>query len=299
MIPPIYDEIGPVLADSFRIESVWECGGTINRCLLGESEAMVLARVAMGEAPGNLNDRVYIMWNIKLRAALGFKEALPGYLARPDRWGPETSIYVEALCNGGCQYAPVRAAEGIYFPCLELKETHALRPMLCPTDEQLDAFWWTWTIAEGILQSDLSRFPEALRGFDSFRSPQITWHGQANRPGGLRSVQFFPWGNIWRDEYPQDNEFWRGFPSTPAPTMTTTPVPSRTASPSPTLRPSPTHATVIPSPTPTPVALVGREDAADVGMFFGALILTSVILFIGHLLDLRRLARREWNGHRR
>jgi hypothetical protein len=319
-VPPIYYEIGPELVDQFRIESVWACGGSMNRCLLGESEAMVLARVAMGEAPHSLSDRVYVMWNIKLRAALGFKEALPGYLANPERWGPETSIYVEALCNGGCQYAPVRAADGIFFPCKELAESHALRPMLCPTDEQLDAFWWTYTIAEGIVVTDLSRYPEWLKGYDSFRSPQVAWYGTINRPGGLRSIQFFGRGNIWRDEYEQDNAFWESFDAdawhyitecrkdaacwaeylsvaglnamqTPVPAATITPEPSwtPTATAHATLSVRADRATVERSPAPA----VSKEDATDLVSFFAALVGTAVILFIGHLLGMRRASRRK------
>ena len=240
------------MADQFRIESVWTCGGSINRCMHAESDALILARVAMGEAPHSLSDRVYVMWSIRLRAALGFKEALPGYLAVPNRWGPETSIAVEALCNGGCQYSPVRAADGIYFPCEELDGRHALRSMLCPTDEQLGDFYLTWQFAEDIAFANLDEFPLQLRGFESFRSPTITWINQVNRPGGRRSVLFFPGGNIWRDEYPQDDVFWEEWdtfsaeavlPATAVPTST--PVP--TASLTPTVLPSPTiGATLIP-----------------------------------------------------
>ncbi|MGH9158183.1 MAG: hypothetical protein ACRD1K_20635 [Acidimicrobiales bacterium] len=260
VVPPIYEQIGPGLVDQFRIESVWTCGGSVNRCMHAESDPLILARVAMGEAPHSLSDRVYIMWSIRLRAALGFKESLPGYRAVPNRWGPETSIAVEALCNGGCQYSPVRAAEGIYFPCQELAETHALRSMLCPTDEQLEDFYLTWTFAEAIAFARFDEFPLELRGYESFRSPDVTWHGQVNRPGGLRSAQFFRRGNIWRDEFPQDNVFWKEFDwkgfwesLSPTPSATSTPPAIATISPPsptapPTLTPRPTSATVEPGP---------------------------------------------------
>ena len=150
------------------------------------------------------------MWSIKLKAALGFKEALPGWKAPDDRWGPETSIYVETLCNGGCQYSPIRVADQIYFPC-ELDERHALRSMLCPTDDQLSDFWVTWMFAQDILEADLSLFPEPLKGYENFRSPQIDGEGRFYREGGHRSRQFFPRGNIWRDEYEQDEVFWERY----------------------------------------------------------------------------------------
>lgn len=205
---PIINEIGVDLVGQWRIESVWDCGGTVNRCMHAESAALVLTRVAMGEAPDSLSDRVYIMWSIKLNGALGYKEALPGWRLPDDRWGPPTGIYVEALCNGGCQYSPVRAAEQIFFPC-ELSKHHALRSMLCPTDDQLGSFWLTFMFANQILQSDWNDFPDTLRGYEHFRSPTIDGEGRFHRDDGVRSRQFFPGGNIWRDEHPQDDEFWR------------------------------------------------------------------------------------------
>ena len=48
---PLVDEIGADLVDQWRMETVWDCGGTVNRCMHTESEAMVLTRVSMGEAP--------------------------------------------------------------------------------------------------------------------------------------------------------------------------------------------------------------------------------------------------------
>lgn len=280
---PIIDEIGAELVDRFRIESVWTCGGSMSRCLHAESDPLILTRVAMGEAPHSLSDRVFIMWSIRLRAALGFKEALPGYLAVPDRWGPETSIAVEALCNGGCQYAPVRTVDGIYFPCEELDEHHALRPMLCPTDEQLEDFYWTWTFAEAIAFANMDHFPVELRGYESFRSPTITGPGQFNRVGGLRSIQFFRGANIWRDEFPQDNAFWDQFP-----------IPTQTATPFPTATPVPTGtaavlstATVSATLDVVPTVSIKKEDPIELIYCFplGASVLAGAILT---LRDLRR-----------
>lgn len=203
---PIVEELGE-LVDQWRMETVWDCGGTVNRCMHTESEALVLARVALGEAPNSMGDRFYIMWSIKLNAALGFKEALPGWRRPEASWGPPTSIYVEALCNGGCQYSPVRAAEQIFFPC-ELSQYHALRSMLCPTDEQLMEFYWTVFFAEIIVASDLEKFPGPLKGYEHFRSPTIDGEGRFHREGGERSRIFFSGGNVWRDEYSEDDIFW-------------------------------------------------------------------------------------------
>ena len=289
------DAIGPDLVDAWRIDSVWTCGGSMNRCMHGESDALVMARVAMGEAPGSLSDRVYVMWSIKLRAALGFKEALPGWRAPDDHWGPETGIQVEALCNGGCQYTPVRAADGIYFGCL-LSEHHALRAMLCPTDEQLQDFAWTVAFAEAIAEAPLTDMPEEMRGYESFRSPQVTWHGQRNREGGLLSRQFFLGGNIWRDEYPQDNLWWERADGRAAEMRVeelATPRPTRTPTPSasPTLRPSPTSATLAAPSRGDELPETNQEEAIGDGQGIGAIValaIPALIIVMWTVLEARR-----------
>ncbi len=210
--PPIVKFIGEELVEQFRITTweIWHVGdGSINGVMWTESDALVLTRVSMGEAPGSFDDRVYVMWSIRLRAHLGYKNAgaYGGWRAQPDRWGPPTSIKEEALCNAGCQYEPVRSTFGIYFP-LAIKEYSHIRAMVSPTDAQLPDFYLTYLAAEQIMADDIYGMPKALRGYESFRSPQVTWIGQFNRSGGLRSERFFADGNIWRDEYSEDNEFW-------------------------------------------------------------------------------------------
>jgi hypothetical protein len=182
--------------------------------MMGEPEEMILARVAMGEAPSDLNDRIYVMWLIRLRSELGFKNARlshgwcgDDWCYEPGRWGERTTIRVEALCVGGCQFSPARVAQRIYYPC-QLPDVDPMRKMLCPTDDQLADFEATVDAARMILGLPLDAFPEEMRGYDNFRSPTITGPGQFNRQGGLRSVQFWRHGNIWRDEFVDDNLFW-------------------------------------------------------------------------------------------
>ena len=94
---PFADFISHELVEQFRIttDEIWHEGnGSINGYMKTESNAMVLTRVSMGESPGCLDDRIMIMWNIRLRAELGFKKARShgGWRAEPDRWGPPTTI---------------------------------------------------------------------------------------------------------------------------------------------------------------------------------------------------------------
>jgi len=212
---PVSDLIGAALVDAFRIEDGWRCGGSAQRCMWGEDDALILARVAIGESPSSPNDQIYIMWLIRFRAYLGFKNAgaYSGWENDPARWGPATSIKREALCSGGCQFSPVRAADDIYFGC-SLRDTHPLRKMLCPTDEQLPDFAFAYGAAQQIVAAPITDFPVELRGYDNFRSPSITGPGQFNGGGGLRSAQFWPRANIWRDEFTDDNLFWAAIDET-------------------------------------------------------------------------------------
>ena len=207
--PPIVEFIGPELVDQFRITSaeIWDAGGSIQAVMETESDAMVLTRIAMGEAPSSFDDRVWVMWSIKLRAELGYKRAgyYSGYRTLHGRWGPPTSIKHEALCNGGCQYAPVEATFGVYFP---LSLSGHLRAMVSPTDEQLPDFYLTWLVAQEIVSLGLWQMPPAMRGYDNFRSPTVGWVGTIRRPGGAPSIRPFPAGNIWYDDEEADNIWW-------------------------------------------------------------------------------------------
>lgn len=234
--PPLPLFVDPTLLEQIRIVNAFDCGGDAERCMWQESDAMVMARIAMGEAPDSINDRIYIMWNIRMRAELGFGGSAyySGSRSTPDAWGPSTTIKEEALCDGGCQFSPARAASNVYFPCA-LSEGNPMRAMLCPTDDQLPGFLMTYAAADYILRAPLSEMPVELRGYDGFRSPQVSWVGRIDHAGGLRSRRFFPNGNIWRDEYEKDNVFWervalRGT-ATPTPTITPTPRPTRTLLP--------------------------------------------------------------------
>lgn len=202
--------VGPATADAWRIENAWPCGGGADCCVAEESDAMVLTRIALAESPSSVNDQVYIMWLIRLRAELGYKEAgyQSGYRDMYARWGPPTTIKQEALCNAGCQFQPAQAIDDVYFPC-NLSTTSNLRLMLCPTDDQLPLFSFAHKAAVRVLVAPLSDFPVELRGYDEFRSPSVTGPGQFNRPGGLRSIQFWQGANIWRDASPDDNLFWK------------------------------------------------------------------------------------------
>ena len=207
---PIEYFVGLDMVRKIRIttQDIWDAGSVAD-VMWNEEDALVLTRIAMGEAPNSFNDRVYVMWNIRLRAELGFKNAghNSGYRSIPDRWGEETSIKHEALCSMGCQYSPARAVEDIYFP-LNTENSH-IRKIIYPVDEDLIDFLITYRMALQILDADFdSAFPEELKGYDGFRAPDISWIGRIDWKGGLPSVQFFARQNIWRDEYDKDNVYW-------------------------------------------------------------------------------------------
>lgn len=209
---PTEDFLGPELVDSFRITTweFWYVGsGSMNGVMEIEEDALVLTRVAMGEAPTSLDDRIYIMWLIRLRAKLGFKNAAyRGWDPPLDVWGPPTTIKQEALCWRGCQFSPARIADWTPFPA-SLPESSPIRAMLHPTDQQLPAFAITYEAAQWVLAQSFEQLPLELRGYDGFLSPSIAGEGRRYRSGGHKSEWFFnPYGNIWQDVYPEDNRWW-------------------------------------------------------------------------------------------
>jgi hypothetical protein len=208
-ITPATEVLGRDLVDLFRIENAWDCKGNAATCMQQEPDALVLTRVAFGESPSSLNDRIYVMWLIRLRAYLGYKEAgfHAGYRDIAGRWGPATTIKREAMCDGGCQFSPVRAAQNIYFPCFA--KAGNLRSMLCPSDDELGDFYLTYLAAQQILAAPMTNFPIKLRGYDGFRSPSVAGVGRRYREGGLKSIQPWVGANVWMDESPDDNDFFR------------------------------------------------------------------------------------------
>jgi hypothetical protein len=209
---PAEQFIGAERVDAFRIttEEFWHIGrGSMNSFMQGEDDAMVLTRIAMGEAPSSLDDRIYVMWLIRLRAELGFKNAaFRGWDPPTHIWGPPTTIKQEALCWRGCQFSPALVADWTPFPA-SLPEGSSVRAMLHPTGQQLSDFAMTYDAAEWVLSLSFEQFPVALRGYDSFRSPSIIGEERRNYADGLPNEWFFnPFGNIWQDVYPQDNRYW-------------------------------------------------------------------------------------------
>lgn len=284
------DLVGLDLIEQFRIDTreIWDTGGSINRLMHTESDEMVLTRVAVGEAPHSLRDRIYVMWNIRLRAELGFKEARNngGSRAQPNRWGPPTTIKEEALCNGGCQYEPVRATENVYFP-FNLPEGSNIRLMTYPPAEYIPEFYFTYQAAITILNQPIIDYPAELHGYDSFRSKSVAWIGTYNRPrsdGGLPSTIFdWTYGNVWRDEYPQDNVFWDDYQPEPThePTPTETLPPTATSTQQPTSTPGVT-------PTRLPKEVIQKPQELDWRISVGVVTLILLVLGLATIADLRK-----------
>lgn len=220
---PAVSVVGIDTADFYRIENAWRCGGSAHTCMEQEPDALVLARMALAEAPSSINDQIAVMWLIRLRAELGYKnyKYSQGWCGDrwcyvPGQWGEPTSIKTEALCVEGCQFSPAAYAEHVYYPC-GLAETNHMRLALCPSDDQLGTFDMAYRAAVDVLAAPLSAFPSEQRGYDSFRSPSVAGEGQRNRVDGLRSVKLWPNGNIWRDELLDDNILWGMVEATPTP----------------------------------------------------------------------------------
>lgn len=202
--------IPPQLVDQFRItaEEIGTIGHwSVSGYLIRESEAMVLARVALGEAPNCPLDQIYIMWNIKLRAELGYKNYSTGPSAHKiDRWGAPNSIHEEALCIRGCQYEVVKIIDQVFDPRRTGFEAIAL--MLHPTDDQLGQFYRAYANALDILASPLKAMPAELIGYDGFLAGRASGQGWSDWINGNDRVQFYECGNVWNDKYKEDNRWF-------------------------------------------------------------------------------------------
>jgi hypothetical protein len=227
--------------------------------MIHETDALVLTRTALGEAPESMEDRVYVMWLIRIRAELGYKNGRWTYQGTVDRWGMPSTIKMEALCVGGCQFTPWLAATYVLDPA-KLSPTSNLRLMLHPTDDQLETFFQTWLHARAILDLPITSFPEPLRGFDGFRSPTISdTHFRDWKPNGLLRTQFYEGGNVWVDFEKADNRYWGLMPGRLELTETARPTEIPTLTPEPTFTPAPSS-TPTPTSTLTPIPTTARVE---------------------------------------
>jgi len=212
---PIYITVGIENVDLFRITTceIWEVGGgSLPAVIAQESDALAMTRVVMGENPHSLNERVYIMWLIRIRAELGYKNAVRrGWNPPADRWWDiPTSIKKEALCMPACQFASASMWFNIYFTAST--NNQQLTAMVYPRGQQLIDFLHTYEMAQWILDQPMSNYPDELRGYDEFRASSIAGEGAYYREGGLPSRIMFREGSSWnvfRDVSPWDNVFFQ------------------------------------------------------------------------------------------
>jgi len=161
----------PLLIEQFRItsEEVGEIGHwSMGGYLIRESDALILTRVALG-------------------------------------WGAPTSIQMEALCVGGCQYDIVRVIENVIYP---ERADNILRLMLHPDNEQLEQFYNAYEEAVRILSLPLSEMPEELIGYDGFLSNEASDTNFIDWYGGNKRIQLTSCGNVWNDKYKEDNRWF-------------------------------------------------------------------------------------------
>lgn len=130
--------------------------------LNSEDEALVLARVGMGEGDHqNPTDREYVMWTVKVRATVG----LSNNLISP------TSVKQEALAqkpDGSYEYLVIEELIAYSYPAAITDCGSNIKRMGHPCDQDLTAFRDTYNQAQTIVASNIQAMPPALRGFDSF-----------------------------------------------------------------------------------------------------------------------------------
>lgn len=189
----------------FRIsnEEVDAAGGMLNY-LQGESNALLLARVGMGEGDDqNPTDREYAMWTVRVRAIVG----LDNNLISP------TSVKQESLAQGpggSYQYLAIGALIAYGYPENIDSCEGNIKRMGYPCDQDLEAFSDTYNMAQTIVASDINAVPPALQGFDSFvgkdagsEGKYCTW-GEFKEGCNLTSKQLAE-GNYFMDCVLKDN----------------------------------------------------------------------------------------------
>ena len=100
---PMNTPESPCSSDILRItkDDIDKAGGTMEKYLRTEDKALLLARVAMGEATESAEERIRVMWLLKIRIELGYMNAdqrtFPTNAFLMSHWGPKSDIYKELL----------------------------------------------------------------------------------------------------------------------------------------------------------------------------------------------------------
>jgi hypothetical protein len=263
--PDPYQLIEPELIEKFRITTpeIAELGNWyVNAYMLHEEDALVLTRTALPESPESLDDRILVMWLIRIRADLGYKNAKWAFSGTVDRFGPPSTIKMEALCIGGCQFEVWRAAQYVTNPA-KLASTGILRLMLHPRDEDLMKFYETYQAALEIVNAPLSEAPELVRGYDGFLSPGASdTHFRDWKPNGLLRLQHYEGGNVWIDYDKRDNFFFEMLPFRTTPSITPSAVPTEVPTMTPTTEATPTATSDLLATAEAlePAVIIGRPE---------------------------------------
>jgi hypothetical protein len=176
-----------------------------------ESEALLLARLAMGEgADQNSLDQELVMWTVKARTIIGVSSKKA---SRP------TTLKAEILHPG--QYSAIEGLIAVQYPENLGDDGSNIKRMGYPRDADLDQFNMAYMKAQAIASSRLEDMPTVVQGFDSFVAPFEDWER-------YRKCNFGEWvegtnrlaeqpagATIFYDCWPDDN-YQLGFP-TPTP----------------------------------------------------------------------------------
>jgi hypothetical protein len=176
----------PTAEDIFRItkEDIAGAGGSMSSYLQQEDEALLMARIAMGEATDNSDERLRIMWLIKIQAELGYMNANARGrdLFYIDHYGQKSTIRNELLKDSK-QFQVVDAALPVLDPERDtyLANLPHIKAMLYPNDNQVEEFKTLYsnaklilTIQEDGLKTSTDPQLNQIRGYDEYRAYAIT-----------------------------------------------------------------------------------------------------------------------------
>jgi hypothetical protein len=195
-------------------------GGTMAEYLRSESDVALLTRVAMSESSMIREDRRLVMWVVRIRMEIGYstgsapstvkQETLDAGSGQFQVTGPILQITdprAAAQGGNGPAFACKGYLNGAIYPCDNPAEPDNL------ASTQLEKWKASYVDAMDILYTPrerfLTKFPEKLRRLEEFRG-----YGDGNTGKIMQRqidngyIQFYTWGNVYKDVSPEDNKLW-------------------------------------------------------------------------------------------
>jgi len=156
--------------DEYRIEYLIDFtkDDEFKKIIEYEEEALTLARLAIAESTqGNIKEMEYIMWTVKIRAAIGF----PNYISGTYEGKPLEPVGIKEVILQPGQYSPIDAVYSSPIDAVTGLENSNLRRAFNPNNNDLPLLQDAYIMAKNIILQNISKAPQEVRGYESFAAP--------------------------------------------------------------------------------------------------------------------------------